>query len=474
MAAAHFSDDAFNKNCVEGPGTLIGNWYEERVHRDFCGEGRALPQRHLPRRDLLKDWTKVPSGGPRKQDNTFERIYGPAMQVHVVPQSKRIGAGEDDIFRDTPIAPTLQASGRIPREGQKSQLAEAAYHEAAEASVRDEEALLDEAANQRYMDTTVGTHFQRPDESQVERPEYLRKSCRLEILHGAATEHTRTLNNKGLEIPGHTHYSNMETLTHQRMSMDDPRTASDVKASAASGVNTFGKNSEFTTPVGDCLLGLSKDEEVDNMYKSLKKTDPLRTLGGSEVRGASFQGVPSLAALKQQLHNKVAQVWGNEGYVILRQKLFDRSDEEGFIRRDEAAQLLREELGLSAEEVSDKALSTYLGQMVTMKKDQLHVGALMSSLRPSLPLALQKRVHETFDRFEPVDGAVRLGSWLGTVAEPQLQQTLATAFGGSPEDADAVADQPITKPIFMELISDLAPLTKPDDLLPKSWRLGVN
>ena len=30
-------------------GTLIANWYEERVHRDNKGQGRAMTKTHLPK-----------------------------------------------------------------------------------------------------------------------------------------------------------------------------------------------------------------------------------------------------------------------------------------------------------------------------------------------------------------------------------------------------------------------------------------
>ena len=58
------SDDAFNKpgsglRKPDDAGVLMGNWLEERVLRESTGEGRCIPQRHLPRSGLLKDFSKV-------------------------------------------------------------------------------------------------------------------------------------------------------------------------------------------------------------------------------------------------------------------------------------------------------------------------------------------------------------------------------------------------------------------------------
>merc|ERR1719405_312421 len=103
---AVFSDDAFNKYLSDPGrgGTLIGNWFEERAIREATGEGRSVPQRHIPRSGLLSDWTKVPESGPRAQDDTFKRAY----EVDV-PWSKMIGAGDSEHVVRKPIADTLQA-----------------------------------------------------------------------------------------------------------------------------------------------------------------------------------------------------------------------------------------------------------------------------------------------------------------------------------------------------------------------------
>jgi hypothetical protein len=465
-----FSDDAFNKvnetlRGSGGAGTLIGNWAEERSLRDACGEGRNIPQRHLPRSGMLTNWDQVPSGGPRKQDNTFERIYGPKAAVKHVPQSKAIGGFEDDVFGDVSLAATLQADGRIPRMGERELTMSAAYLDAAENFISEEEAIAEEVHKARYFNTTTGDHFSKPNEALSEKAEHARTSCKLELLHGPRPDRMMHIDNPGLEQPGHTHYSNLEGITLQRAALAILGCSSNVRCSAVSGANTFGRNSEFSKPIDECMLGLSKDEELEKMYGTVKRTDPFRTHGGAAPRGVPFQGVPSLPAVKITIHSKIAEVWGAPGYVLLRQRLFNQSDEEGFIKKCDVVAILREQLGLSTAEVPDKILDVYLNLQIKVKKNELHVGTLMSSLRPALQAAVSKHVHEAFQRMQPVDGAIKLGSWLQKLTDANIQETLITAFGGQDVDMESVAETPVTEHVFLDICSDLAPLADLDVLL---------
>lgn len=49
--------DSYNKTTKTGQGrlalnkgTLVANWYEQRVHRDEKGEGRAMTKTHFPKK----------------------------------------------------------------------------------------------------------------------------------------------------------------------------------------------------------------------------------------------------------------------------------------------------------------------------------------------------------------------------------------------------------------------------------------
>lgn len=466
MAAAAFSDDAFNKKLQEGqgPGTLIGNWYEECVLRDACGEGRSVPQRHIPRSGLLKDFTKVPSSGPRKQDDTFERIYGPPQRATHVPMSRHVGAGEEDLTGEHPIPDRLQAQGRVTREGPKSVLLKQARLDVAEQEVLDEEAIRAELDNKRYFDTTTGTVHAKPDEALAEKPVHLRKGFMDELMHGSKPDRMHGLGNDGLDHPTHVHYSNVEGVSHARMSLVDSRMRNDMKVSACSGFRPFGKSSEFSKPVGEFVRGLCKDEELVTYFEDLKGTQPVKNSSGTRPQASQFQHVPSLAALKEQIQMRVAEVWGPHGYVLLRQKLFDLSDHEGFVAVGSAVQVFRDELGCSTEVVPERMLQVYLEQLCTMRKGWLRVGALLSSLRPSPTQREKRRVLEAFRALGPVDGAVLLSSWLDRVEDPELKRIITVAFGGSESDGLST-DAPITEPVFMELFADLAPLADVDRLL---------
>jgi hypothetical protein len=457
--AAQFSDDAFNKFLTDPAraGTLVGNWYEERSIRDATGEGRSVPQRHIPRAGLLVDWTKVPDAGPRKQDNTFERTYGAKFDIRGVPTSKVIGAGEQDIHGTVAVAPMLQAEGRIARTGARELACRVARWQAAETEVLEEEAERERKANERSFDTTSGNEFKKPDESLAEKAVYLRKSCKLEILHGPTPDRSRALRNAGMDIQTNVHYSNTEAVTHARMSLVDPMMRNDMKVSACQGYQTFGKNSEFSKPMGESMLGITKDDELNKLFNEHEKTaNPMRMRGGVIPNSTPFVNVPSLTLVKDKIHRQIQDKWGQYGYVSLRHQLYDCSDAEGFVSKADVIALFRNSLSLGVEEVSDDEFDAWLSQLVTMKKTEMRIGTLMTSLRPMLPQAAKQRIAEVFKAMGPTDGTVRLGTWLATVQDAELRGVLSNAFGA--EDENAVGDVPLTEVTLLELLADLNPL----------------
>jgi hypothetical protein len=455
---AVFSDDAYNKYLTDSGkgGTLIGNWFEERSIREATGEGRSVPQRHIPRAGLLSDWTKTCPGGGRKQDNTFERTYGPKYDVKHVPLSKVIGAGEEDITGECPMPTMVQAEGRIARVGQRELLYRAARREVAEAELAEEDAERERKANERSFETTHGVVFQKPDESLAEKAAYLRKGCSKELLHGPQPSRALALRNAGMDIQTNVHYSNTEAVTHARMSLVDPFMRNDMKVSACQGFRTFGKNSEFSKPMGECLLGVAKDDELEKIFQAEKTTNPMKQSGGVLPIGTHFHHVPSLSLLKDKLHRRLTETWGQYGYVTLRHQLYDVSDHEGFVSKKDVVALLRNNMGLTAQELTDEELDIWLTGLVTMKKTELRINSLMQSLRPALPQVAKKRIMEVFESLQPVKGVARLGAWLSTVQDVELRKVLANAFGA--EDENGVADVPLTEVTLLELLADLNPL----------------
>merc|ERR1712216_733969 len=118
--------------------------------------------------------------------------------------------------------------------------------------------------------------------------------------------------------------------------------------------------------------------------------------------GKVFANVPSLTALKDIIHRRVAEVFGQHGYVLLRQRLYDTSDHEGFLKTSLVIDILRADLGLSEEEAPTEALDVWLNQLATMKKREVRASSFMSSLRPTLPQKTRRRVMQTFNALGPV------------------------------------------------------------------------
>lgn len=275
-------------------------------------------------------------------------------------------------------------------------------------------------------------------------------------MHGPQPDRSIALRNAGLDIQTNVHYSNAEAVTHARMSLMDPYMRNDMRVSACQGFQTFGKNSEFSKPMGECLLGIAKDDELEKMYQMEKTTNPMRTRGGMLPRSTPFAAVPSLTVVKDKIHQRITETWGQYGYVTLRHQLYDCSDHEGFVSKADAIALLRNKVGLDPQEATDEELDIWLSQLVTMKKTELRISSLMSSLRPSLPQVAKRRIMEVFTGLGPVDGVARLGTWLAQIQDAELRGVLANAFGA--EDENAVADVPLTEVTLLELLADLNPL----------------
>jgi len=441
-AMSMFSDDAYNKSIGEdvGQGTLVGNWFEERVLRESVGEGRSVPQRHLPRSGLLKDFTKTPASGPRKMDNTFERCTGPkvAHSDHQ-PSSTIIGTHDQETMNHV---------------GPQEHVARTARFQAAEQAVATEEEILARKDQERSFETTHGVTYSKPDDSQTERPTHLRKGCMEELRQGPLPDRMLALGNEGLDFYSHTHYSNMEGTTQARLDLGDPVGRSNLKVTAVGGVRAFGKHREFTKPVDKMMRGMAKDEEVASIFEGLKHANPLRVLQGSEPRAGAFATVPSLASVKTAIHDRIGQAWGSHGYVMLRQRLFDYGDHESFISKADATSVFRDQLGLTPDEVPDQMLDAYISQLVTMKKSELKINTLLSSLRPVLMQKDKRRVIETFKAMD-THGSVRLGDWLSRLTDDNLRKIIVAAFGA--QDEEMVTDMPLTEAVFLEVLSDLAP-----------------
>lgn len=440
-----FSDDAYNNKIhitapSGGPGTLIGNWQEERTLREATGENRSVPQRHVPRSGLLQDFTRTPAVY-KKGDDTFNRVCGPRLHGNEVPVSTAYGAPDRNAERVVSVGPQemILTQGRI---------------DVAEAEVQEEEALVTEQGNSRSFETTTGLVHCKPNELQSEKAEFGRKSFKQELLHGPPADRSLAFGNEGLDVPTHVHYSNAETITYQRVALGNERMRSDVNTSAVSGFTAFGKNSEFSKPVIQFTRGLAKDHCLNMMYSGLQTTQPLRCNGGEKARDP-FSDVPSLAALKHSIHQRIATTWGVHGYVTFRQVLFGVGDQEGFVHKQEVVKIMREYLALGVEEAKHVELEVYLDQLATIKKNEIRISELVSSIRPTLTQKQKGHLATAFSTQRSKDGEVSLGNWLNCIQDDELRRTIAAAFGAA--DESQLESVTLKEPVFTELLADLSP-----------------
>jgi len=285
-----------------------------------------------------------------------------------------------------------------------------------------------------------------------------------ELEYGQLPDSLVALRNEGLDVHNHSHYANVEGVSHPRVQMSDATARNDMKVSACGGIKAFGKHSEFSKPINEFTKGLAKDEELSAMYAGLQETRALRTLAHSEPGSGAFRATPSLPSLKVSIHDKLGEVWGKQGYVLLRQRLFDVGDHEGYVAKEDIAAVLRGPLGLTEQEVTERMLDIYLGQLVTMKKRELKIGSFMTSLRPVLLVNSKKRAVETYRALAAANGGcARLGDWLARLQDDDLRNTIVSAFGAQQEHA--VVDMPLSEQVFIEVVADLAPFMNVEDLL---------
>lgn len=393
-------------------------------------------------------------------DDTFERIYGHRTYDVESRTSAMIGAGDKEDVVKKPVAETLQAAGRIARQGHRDAQELEAMLEFAKEEVQNEDDLEGEKRNERFFETTTGQCHTKPDLTLTSLPEFLKDSKKSELQRGPPPDRVRALRNKGLEVDSVTHYSNCAAVSHHTMSLADPRMQADILLTAPTGLNVFGKNSEFSRPVSEFSKGTLKDAVVQDMhaaairlreeeYKSFRKTQ-----AGPEPPQAT--PMPSLAVLKQVLRSKLAEKWGAFGFVMLRRALTDRSDHELLIPSLAAKQVLREDLNLSGEEMPEMSLDVYLQQLVTMRKDACRVGDILKSLRPILDNADKAKVLSQYGGLQnkATAGVPSLQDWLGGVEMQEVRQTLLMAFDVQEEAANTV---PVPEKVFLEFYSDLAP-----------------
>merc|ERR1719428_2676965 len=260
MTATQFTDDAYNKELKgkqAGQGTLIGNWYEEGCQREGTGEGRTVPQRHVRRSGLLKDFTRLPSDGFRVADDTFERLYGHRKYEIVHTSSAAIGNHVGGVHLTELATEPVQAKLRYQQVGVREIDNNQKFYKHAVESVKIGEKAKDELNEIRYFDTAANADFTMPNPNDVEKPQFPRTSCRRELLSGPALPDSEVFGRKGLDFDKQTHYSLQEAVTANTEFASNPDTIAAVKLSYPD--NGFRRNSTVSCPVEHFLGGAEKD-----------------------------------------------------------------------------------------------------------------------------------------------------------------------------------------------------------------------
>lgn len=461
MTATQFTDDAFNKFCKDGHGTLVGNWFEEIAIRDSTGIGRSVPKFGTKKAELE---ATTNSESVALVDNTFERIYGKRTYDVEDRTSATIGSGDKEDVVKKPVAETLQAAGRIPRQGERERKENEAILEFAKEDVQKEDDLEAEKRNARFFETTTGLAHTKPDMTQTSLPEFLKDSKKQELQRGPAPDRMRALRNRGLEVDGVAHYSSSAAVSHHTMALSDSRMQADIRLTAPTGHHLFGKNAEFSRPVNEFFSGTLKDDTVGKMHdavQTLRNQEYVgfrKSLGGPEPPIAT--PVPSLAVLKQVVKTKLLEKWGFYAFVFLRKAFTVYADHDLLIPTTDVKKVLREDLGLTEDTLPDAALNTYLTQLATMRKDACRVGDILQSLRPILANAHKMKILTAFKGLQ--SGNPTLEDWIASVTGLEgLKETLLMAFDVPEEAAKEVS---VPEKVFLEFYSDLAPLVENLDM----------
>lgn len=377
MATTQFTDSAYNKYVTTTSGkTLIANWQEEESIRDATGEGRTVPQQHIKRSGLLKDFTKLPSM-TRKQDDTFNRVLGDRKPPKPDP------------------LPGTQVID-IPKHGTRWKLDREKCLDFAQEEMNQIDGARTLAELERDFTTSCDVRDTccpapyNPAERQKD-------SYANELMFGKAGTKESSYDNSGLDAKTNLDYSNQVPVTFytQTFASKNPNVKSLVRSSCVSGSNIYARDSKFTTPVDQYAGGRWQDEEVADMIQAAKESD-------RHVNGFTGMEPPAngLAQLKAKLLHVLREKRGLLGLVNLRAELSSKA-EVGCVKKSDVKDLF---LDLYPE-LNEVHLRLYLDGLATMKKDQVQVSALFKSLvGASVPNAIKEKLLIGFRRGWKPDG----------------------------------------------------------------------
>eukprot|EP00397_Hematodinium_sp_SG-2012_P041075 GEMP01045153.1.p1 GENE.GEMP01045153.1~~GEMP01045153.1.p1 ORF type:complete len:411 (-),score=82.30 GEMP01045153.1:485-1717(-) len=370
--ATQFTDDAYNKfvNRDTNTSTLIGNWFEEQSIRDATGQGRCVPERHLPRSGLLKDFTKVPATA-RKVNDTFGRIYG-----------HRSAPKPDPL----PGTEAIQLPTTGPRyERDRGECIDYAIEQMSQ---------LEEAAALSTQDREFGTTTGLRDEAfptPYNPGKFQKNSISSELAHGPPMTKDEMYVNAGMDINTEQSYAQEVpvTLHTQMVGSTNIAERNTMRVSCQNGMSAFGKNSAFSEPVA-YFHGHHQLEKVNRMMEDAM-------FGQRHPKGPgnlALIDTDALLILKADIVNCIRDKHGIQGIASLRSDLTAKAAASGGCLAKTYLHALFKELHPTC---SDVRLDLYLSQLCTMKKDAIQVTQLFSSMHGKItPNAIQGRMHNAF------------------------------------------------------------------------------
>jgi hypothetical protein len=436
--ATQFTDDAYNnalKGKQAGYGTLVANWYEESCQREGTGEGRTIPQRHVRRSGLLKDFTRLPSDGFRVCDDTFERLYGHRKYEIAHTSSSAIGNLGGKCHLTELQSEPVQAKLVLPQVGVRQIENNHKFYEHAVASVKIEEEAKDALNEIRHFETAGQTDYTMPNPNEIEKPQFPRTSAVRELLSGPPLPDSEVFGRKGLDFDKQTHYSLQEAVTANSEFASNADTIAAVKLSYPD--NGFRRNSTVSCPVEHFLKGAEKDSCEPGF--AVEAGMPLRQVNVAPTLNA----MPvTLVQTKATIIKKYVDQYGPlRAMIELRNELEAHAEANGTIMVTNGKAVL------AGDGINAVAVEVYLKQMATMSKTACQISKVMDSIRPPLPATRYQAVARAFETLS-VDGFVQLGSWTASVSDEGVKASIMSDLGSAP-------NMVIGKASFYEYLADL-------------------
>jgi hypothetical protein len=426
-----FTDDAYNKQ-LKGvdvhQGTLIGNWFEEGCQREGTGEGRTIPQRHVRRSGLLRDFTRLPSDGTRVCDDTFERLYGHRKYDVVSASSHEIGKKDGLCHLTAMQREPVQANLVYQQVGLRQEEVQKKFLEHAVEFVQAKEDAKDALNERRYFQTS-SEEFAMPKASDVEKPAHPRTSMRKEIMCGPPLPDSTLYAQNGMDFDKETHFTLQEAITSHTAFASNPETVSSVKMTHAS--NGFRRNSAVSCPVETFIDGAEKDSsepQPGSVKMPLRQPAVLPT------------GAVTLPAVKAAILSKFAE-YGGRKIVVLRTALEDVAHDDATVSISDAAKIM------SVDGMAPVAIEMFLKMMATMRKDRMQISKVMDSLRPAVPSERMKQIADLWESLQ-TSGKVDLGAWTSSI-QGEFADMISADLGSEP-------GMVISKTSFYEYCADIS------------------